>query len=76
MEQVAFTHQKSKREQYSYHETTEDDFFYFYQEANGLNIFLHPVCYKFLKSDSKTYAEMPKEIDVLKISLCNVSRIL
>ncbi len=68
--------EKQKINAYNYSETTEDDFFYFYQESNGLNIFLNPTSYKFLKNDYLYYSEMPFELEVRIIFFSNVSRTL
>lgn len=55
--------QKSKQEAANYSDSKED-FSYFYQESNGLNVFLSPLCYKYLEAEYESCSKMPLEIKV------------
>ena len=75
LEQVSFSHAQLKKEPYNYEQCTGDDFYYFYQETNGLNIFLHPLGHKVLRSECQSNAKLPLELEVSELSIRHVSLI-
>ena len=54
-----------KKEKHSdYYNCNDEDFFYFYQESNGLNIFLNPINYKYMLKQYGDGLALPKKIEV------------
>ena len=55
----------SKKEKHSdYYNSTDEEFLYFYQESNGLNIFLNPINHKYMQQQYGDGLALPKKIEV------------
>jgi hypothetical protein len=55
--------------QRDYSQCADEDFYYFYQESNGLNIYLHPLCHKVMRAQYGEGKNLPKTIDGMLIEL-------
>jgi len=42
----------------------DEDFYYFYQEASGLNIFLSPLDNRFMKTEYQNFKNFPLTLEV------------
>lgn len=50
-------------------QTQRQDFYYFHQSRDGLNIFLHPLCMKILKYHFNSYTSIPTHLSLPIIQL-------
>jgi len=53
----------SKEASFNATHSHEEDFFFFYQEASGLNIFLHPIDNKFMKTEYQYFKSFPLTLE-------------
>jgi hypothetical protein len=60
----ALKRKNSKESVLQYANYNEDEFYYFYQEANGLNIFLHPINHRAIKSEYEFARNFPLMLEV------------
>ena len=64
---VQAKHKKSKdiEEEIKGNEVASEEFLYFYQEMNGLNVFLHPIDNKYVKLQYQDTKDLPSMIEVI-----------
>ena len=60
---------KTREQQSKAHEQQTNEFYFYHQSRDGLNVFLHPLCMKILKYEFESYESIPRDLSLPIIQL-------